>query len=201
MRHANGFTLIEVMIAIALMAVLLTLAMPGFTTYLNNVKLRTAAQTFLAGVQTARGEAIRRNAGVDFVVTNGDVSGGNLAPSPSSSGQNWMIRTSDGLAFVEGKSGAEGSGRAIGETLPYQLASNADTISFSGLGAATALLGGVPVGTTATFQFTPTSGNCASAGGAIRCLNVVVVPGGRSWICDPGISPAQKAAGDTRGCP
>jgi type IV fimbrial biogenesis protein FimT len=193
-RHA-GFSVIELMIAIVLMGILLTMGLPAFNTYLNNIKLRTAAQSFLAGIQTARGEAIRRNANVDFVLTNDNASGPNFdTVTPLATGQNWLIRTSDLTTYVEGKSGAEGGGRSTGESSPVLINGSASTITFNGLGATT-------LGASATFQFTnPSGGLCASAGGAMRCLNVVISPGGQSRICDPAVTPAQTAAGDTRGC-
>lgn len=193
-RHA-GFSVIELMIAIVLIGVLLTMGLPAFNTYLNNLKLRTAAQSFLAGIQMARGEAIRRNANVDFVLTNDDVSGPNFdTVTPLASGQNWLIRTSDLATYVEGKSSMEGSGRSAGEASPVQLAGTVAGMTFNGLGATT-------LGATAIFQFTnPAGGACATDGGPMRCLNVVISPGGQSRICDPAVTPAQTAAGDTRGC-
>jgi type IV fimbrial biogenesis protein FimT len=194
MKRTTGFTIIEVMIAIVLMAILVAMGMPGFKTYLNNTKLRSTAQVFLAGVQKARGEAIQRNANVDFLLTNLDVSGADLAPTPSNAGQNWMIRTSDLATFIESKFGAEGSGKAAGEAPPVQIAGSVAVITFTNLGATT-------LGAAATFQFTnPDGGSCVSAGGPMRCLNVVVSPGGQSRLCDPAVSAAATAAGDTRGC-
>lgn len=194
MRRTAGFTIIEVMIAIVLMAILVALGMPGFKTYLDNAKLRSTAQVFLAGVQKARSEAIQRNANVDFLLTNLDVSGANLDPTSSTTGTNWMIRTSDLATFIEGKFGVEGSGRAAGEAPPVQVAGTVAMITFTNLGTTT-------LGAAATFQFTnPDGGNCAAAGGPIRCLNVVVSPGGQARLCDPAVSAAATAAGDTRGC-
>lgn len=193
MRRTAGFTIIEVMIAIVLMAILIALGMPGFTSYLNNTKLRSTAQVFLAGVQKARGEAIQRNANVDFVLTDLDVSGANLDPTPSNSGNNWMIRTSNLATYIEGKFGAEGSGKAAGEAPPVRVAGSVAMITFTNLGATT-------LGAAATFQFTnPDGGSCVPAG-PMRCLNVVVSPGGQSRLCDPAVSAAATAAGDTRGC-
>jgi type IV fimbrial biogenesis protein FimT len=194
MKRAAGFTVIELMITIVMVAVLLVLGAPAFGTYLDNVKLRTTAETFLAGVQMARSEAIRRNASVDFVLTNNDVSGANLNPDTSTSGQNWLIRTSDLATFIESKTGIEGSGSATGEASPVQVNGTVATITFNNFGATT-------LGAAATFQFTnPRGGACAADGGPMRCLNVVVAPGGQSRLCDPAVSAAATAAGDTRGC-
>ncbi len=194
MKRAAGFSLVELLIAIAIMGVLLSLGIPAFTTYINNAKLRATAQSFLAGVQQARSEAVRRNARVDFVLTNGDFAGAAFATvAASTSGQNWFIRTSDLANFVEGKYGVEGSGRAAGATSPVQVAGTVSTVTFGGLGSTT-------LGAAATFSFSnPTGGACAPAG-LMRCLDVRVAPGGQARLCDPAVSAAATAAGDTRGC-
>jgi type IV fimbrial biogenesis protein FimT len=195
MKHRAGFSLIELMIAIVIMGILLSLGIPAFSAMINNAKLRASAQSFLAGIQMARSEAVRRNANVDFVLTNDDYTVvGFAAVAANTAGQNWLIRTSDLATFVEGKFGAEGGSRTAAEGSPVQVAGSAGTVTFSGLGSTT-------LGATATFQFTnPTGGNCASAGGPMRCLNIVVAIGGQARICDPAVSAAATAAGDTRGC-
>ena len=41
----RGFSLVELVIAVAIMGILLALALPSFSTYLRNVKLRSAAES------------------------------------------------------------------------------------------------------------------------------------------------------------
>jgi type IV fimbrial biogenesis protein FimT len=36
-----------------------------------------------------------------------------------------------------------------------------------------------------TYQITSVNGACLSAGGNVRCLNIVVSPGGQMRMCDP----------------
>ena len=55
-RH-RGFTLIELMVGLALLAVLTMLAFPTFTTMVQNARLRAVADSILAGLQGARAEA------------------------------------------------------------------------------------------------------------------------------------------------
>jgi type IV fimbrial biogenesis protein FimT len=191
MKKLAGFSLVELIIAIAIMGILLSLGLPAFTTYINNAKLRAGAQSLLSGIQMARTEAVRRNANVTFLLTNDDYTVvGFAAVTPNTSGQNWLIRTSSLSEFIEAKFGAEGGGRQAAAGSPVQINGSLASITFSGLGS-TSPAGG------ATFQVTnPAGGDCASAGGPMRCLNVVVSVGGQSRICDP----AATAAGDTRGC-
>ncbi|MBK7423201.1 MAG: GspH/FimT family pseudopilin [Propionivibrio sp.] len=66
----KGFSLVELVVAIAIMGVLMALGLPALTTYTRNVKLRAGAESFLAGLQMARGEAVRLNTPVELILTN-----------------------------------------------------------------------------------------------------------------------------------
>ena len=57
----SGFTLIELMVTIAVAALLLTLAIPTFEEVINNNRLTAAANEMMASLQTTRMESIRRN--------------------------------------------------------------------------------------------------------------------------------------------
>ena len=98
-----------------------------------------------------------------------------------------------GNTFVEGKSGAEGSGAATSAASAIGVTGSIATITFDGFG--------MPVGltATATFQFSnPTAGACATSGGGggpIRCLVVRISRGGQTRLCDPAVP-----ASDTRSC-
>jgi len=63
-RHGAGFTLIELMVAVAILAVLAALAAPSFNEAILSNRLASYANTFVASAQLARGEAIKRNATV-----------------------------------------------------------------------------------------------------------------------------------------
>ena len=64
-RHAlRGFTLIEAMIVLAVVALLLALAVPSFREFVIRNRLDGASQEFLTSLQLARSEATRRGAQV-----------------------------------------------------------------------------------------------------------------------------------------
>lgn len=59
----RGFTLIEVLVVVAIIAILLSVAAPNLVAFQRNSELRASASEFLAAVQSARAEAMKR--GVD----------------------------------------------------------------------------------------------------------------------------------------
>lgn len=64
-RHA-GINLIETMVTLSIAAIVLTLAAPAFTGWVNNASVRSSAEALQAALQNARAEAVLRNASVRF---------------------------------------------------------------------------------------------------------------------------------------
>lgn len=62
--RVRGFTLIELMVTIAVLAVIVALATPSFAGIINSNRLATASNELLTSLQLARMEAVRRNAPV-----------------------------------------------------------------------------------------------------------------------------------------
>lgn len=65
-----GFTLIELMVALAVLAVLLGVAVPSFSEFSLGSKLRSHGTSLVASAQLARSEAIKRNAVVQLCVSS-----------------------------------------------------------------------------------------------------------------------------------
>lgn len=70
-RAGRGFSLIELMVTVAVLAVGLALAAPTLSTQIANYRLRSAAEGVLNGLNYARAEAVRRNSNVSFTLDAG----------------------------------------------------------------------------------------------------------------------------------
>ena len=60
-RLSGGFTLVELMVTVAVAAILLAIATPSFTSIINSNRLASAANELVATLQSARMEAVRSN--------------------------------------------------------------------------------------------------------------------------------------------
>lgn len=69
-KHA-GFSLLELMIGVAILAILASIALPSFQATIADSKIRTAAESVQNGLQKARMEAITLNANVAFTLAAG----------------------------------------------------------------------------------------------------------------------------------
>ena len=108
----RGFTLIELMVVIVILAVLATLGIPSFMEMIQNMQVRTAAESILDGMQIARSEAVRRNAHTQFVLGPG--TGWTVIEiNPPTSGTACST-----IGTIQTRSSAEGSEKATVATSP-----------------------------------------------------------------------------------
>jgi type IV fimbrial biogenesis protein FimT len=197
-RRHNGFSLVELIVGLAVLALLMALGVPQYAAFTANARIRATSEGVTSGLNLARAEAVKRNARVEMVLTDDPpVEGLVNSLTPSTSGTNWMVRewvpSSNSYNFIEGKAGAEGSGREESGVIVASSSTDASydgRVTFTGFGAMT-------IGQPVTFQFTyPAAGACAAASGPLRCLNINVSPGGQIRVCDPNVVDTK----DTRAC-
>ncbi|HDX8370365.1 TPA: GspH/FimT family pseudopilin [Aeromonas dhakensis] len=91
----SGFSLIELMVTIALVSILLTLGVPSFSAIMRNMTLTSQANNFVAAINLARSEAIRRNTAVTL-----SASTSNLTQNHWESG--WQIWVDRNISWDDG---------------------------------------------------------------------------------------------------
>jgi type IV fimbrial biogenesis protein FimT len=69
MKVCRGFTLLELMVAIAVLAILATVGVPSFNELIQNNRVTTQTNELVSALNFARTEAIKRGRNVEVVVT------------------------------------------------------------------------------------------------------------------------------------
>jgi type IV fimbrial biogenesis protein FimT len=90
-NNQRGVTIIELMVALAIAAILLMLAVPAFGSWVKNAQIRTTADAIQDGLQLARAEAVRLNTLVRFQLT----STVNNTCALSTASSNWVVSLYD----------------------------------------------------------------------------------------------------------
>jgi type IV fimbrial biogenesis protein FimT len=168
--------------------------LPSFSIWMQNTKIRTGAESVLAGLQLARNEAVRRNTVVRFQFVNNFTNScalsnnsGNWIVSQDDPAGNCNVAPSDTVAprTIQFKSAIEGSTDVtISATNSTGAAST--FVAFNGLGRVTA--------TTQIARIDVDSSVLAAADS--RDLRILITPGGQVRMCDPNVS----SASDPRYC-
>jgi type IV fimbrial biogenesis protein FimT len=66
-RPAPGFTLVELMVSVAVLGILVVMSVPSLRGVIENGRIRTAGESMRYGLSLARAEAVRLNTPVEFV--------------------------------------------------------------------------------------------------------------------------------------
>jgi len=170
----RGFTLIEMLVGISVVALLILLAVPSFKSWIQNTQIRASAHAIADGINLARGEAIHRNVPVQLQLTSLG-NGTNAA---------WTVSEVTTGIIVQQWSSADGSSNS------KIVQAGGGLITFNALGrvlTANPLDGSAPL-----LQVDVTS---SVTDPALRNLRVVVGNGGMARMCDPNL-----AQPDPRAC-
>lgn len=169
----EGFSIIELMIAIAILAISLALATPSYRAWIQNTRIRNTAESFQNGLQLARNEAVRLNAPVQFALV----------------GTEWTVgcvtATASCPAMIQNRVTEEGGSSAITAT-----ASDGNTIVFNNLGR---ISSPVPASGTAWLRVDISTAVLSALDSRELCI--AVSQGGATRMCDPNTT-----APDPRAC-
>ncbi|GAB6067346.1 hypothetical protein JCM13664_06640 [Methylothermus subterraneus] len=91
MQKTRGFTLVELMVTVAVAAIVLTVGVPSFQVLVKNNRMVTAANELVGALNLARSEAIKRNVRVT-VCKSGD---GASCTTSGNWEQGWIVFTDD----------------------------------------------------------------------------------------------------------
>lgn len=83
-----GFTLIELMVTVAVLAIVLTVAVPSFANLVNGNRLNAQANLLLAAIEYAKTEAVKTNATVTFCHS---ADGNSCSAAPAAGWQGWVV--------------------------------------------------------------------------------------------------------------
>jgi prepilin-type N-terminal cleavage/methylation domain-containing protein len=116
MLRKEGFTLIELLVTIIILVILASIAIPAFSRWYPNYKLRGAATDLYSNLQWAKLEAVKENADCAVVFNAGagtyQVISGGADKDYYTAGDNVVLKTMDFLIYDS--KGRIGYGRAAG---------------------------------------------------------------------------------------
>lgn len=193
LRRPRGFTIVELLVTIALLALLLGLAMPSFTTWVRNAQVRTVSDALQNGLRLAQAEAVRRQRQVVFFRTNESTC--NNATAAADDGAFWAVRSvpliaGDAVETVQcGQLGDVASGAAI---------AGATALCFNAGGRQVANADPGIGGPACALDASGTSSFDVTSSHADRPLRVLVTLGGSVRLCDPAKT---LSASTPDGCP
>jgi prepilin-type N-terminal cleavage/methylation domain len=99
-RYERGFTIVEAMIAVAVLSIVLGIAVPNFISLITTNKLIGDANSTLAALTLARSEAIKQNQSVLFCHSS---DGESCSDAPETGWIGWLVRSSqDSLPIASG---------------------------------------------------------------------------------------------------
>ncbi|MEZ6939469.1 GspH/FimT family pseudopilin [Aeromonas sp. S12(2024)] len=105
--RSAGFTVIELMIAVALVALLLTVAIPSYQSLHQEQMVKAATQAVYTDIMLLKSEAIKRNRTLQFIIFNSGTS--NWCYRISIDGDSSCASCSDTCSSLEGRKGADAS--------------------------------------------------------------------------------------------
>ena len=191
----RGFSLVELVITLAVLALILAVAAPTVGSWMGNARIRNVADTLQNGLQIARAEAVRRNQNMSFWLVSLNDPGvlSNDCTLSGSSGS-WVVSVNSPIGHCADPPSTISSpmlvtARAVGDaggnvTVAAVQSDNtaATTVTFDGFGRVT---------NTDSIRQIDVTGTTTSVN-----LRLVVSSAGLVRMCDPRVT----ASTDPRKC-
>lgn len=89
---ANGFTIIEVMMVLAIVGILSAFSLPAFNAWMADSQVKAASEHYMSGIRLAQAEAVKSGQRVEFFLTEVVPTAG---AATSASGKNWGVQSMD----------------------------------------------------------------------------------------------------------
>lgn len=112
---ASGFTLVELLVTIALGSILLALAVPSFNGFIIANRLTTQANEMVAAINFARSEAIKRNGSISLCRANSTEA--TACAATTGTWEHWIARTASGNVVRRGVVNTYGGTIVVRSTL------------------------------------------------------------------------------------
>lgn len=87
----SGFTLVELMITVAIAMILVTLAIPSFSLMINNAKVTSLTNEFVAALNLARSEALKRSNTVTVCRSNSAFTACSATGAKDYAANGWLV--------------------------------------------------------------------------------------------------------------
>jgi len=101
--HAEGVTLIELLVTLAVMAIVLTLGIPAFTDFFASSRMAAASNDVVSSMHLARSEAIKRRQPVTLCASTNATSPNPGCSAAANTGVGWLVFVdADADATVDG---------------------------------------------------------------------------------------------------
>lgn len=193
----RGFSLVELMIGLIIIAILLSTGLPAFSLWIQNTQVRTGAESILSGLQLARTEAVRRNTNVRFNLTEASGSITWSVGCVVTVGDINLDGEDDCPAIIQSRTGSEGTVNAragISITTPIP-AFNAPITSGTALPAGVTFTGLGRVSTVVGIDNITRIDITNAVRADARRMVITVGAGGTIRMCDPNVPLATSPQG------
>ncbi|SCK62024.1 type IV fimbrial biogenesis protein FimT [Variovorax sp. HW608] len=198
----RGFTLVELVVAIAVLGLVMFAVLPSIGTWLDNTRIRNVAASLQNGLQLARGEAVRRNQSVSFwLVSLNDPSTLSNDCALSNTSGSWVVSVNSPIGhcadppstvsspmIVTGRAVGDAGGRVSVTAVQTDGTTAGTAVTFNGFGRLDATTNTPIAQIDVTGTGTTTN---------YRKLRVAITAAGEVRMCDPDTS---VAANDPRKC-